>query len=302
MHVDAVRRFNRFYTRRIDALDESFLGSGFTLAEARVLYEIRHGGLPTAADLAARLGLDQAYLSRMLASFGRRGLVARRRSAKDGRKNHLRLTPRGRRALAPLDRAAREHVASMLAPLPPEDRAALLGSMHRVESLLSASRPPENGFALRKHRPGDLGWIVERHGALYAAEQGWDERFEGYVAEIVAAFAARHDERRERLWIAERGGQRVGSVLLVARSPGAAQLRLLLVEPGARGCGLGRRLVGACLEFARRAGYRKVVLWTEAGLGAAQRIYESAGFRRVSRKRERLYGRAFVGELWEIAL
>jgi GNAT superfamily N-acetyltransferase len=175
--------------------------------------------------------------------------------------------------------------------------------MHTIERLLGdGAAAAAAAMEIRTHRPGDLGWIVERHGALYAAEQGWDERFEGYVAEIVAAFAADHDRRRERLWIAEVGGIRAGSVMLVRTSPGVAQLRLLLVEPWTRGCGLGRRLVTTCVDFARRAGYAKVILWTEAGLAAAQRLYVESGFRRVATKRERLYGRSFTGERWELRL
>lgn len=300
--VRAVRRFNRYYTRRIDLLDETFLCSGFTLAEARVLYEVANSDGPTAADLSERLGIDQAYLSRMLARFDRRKLVRRTRSAQDSRKSHLRLTAAGRAALVPLDRAAREHVEGLLAPLSGEERADLVASMRRIERLLTDRRTPGGRFRIRQHRPGDLGWVVERHGAVYAVEQAWDLRFEGYVAAIAAEFAVRHDPRRERLWIAEAGGERAGSVLLVAKSHDVAQLRLLLVEPWARGRGLGGRLVAHCVSFARRAGYRRVVLWTEAGLTRARRLYESAGFTREAEEQEDRFGRPFTAQLWELEL
>ncbi|MCE9635338.1 MAG: helix-turn-helix domain-containing GNAT family N-acetyltransferase [Planctomycetes bacterium] len=300
--VRAVRRFNRFYTQQIGVLGPSLLGSDFTLAEGRVLYELAHHRLPTATDLGRGLALDQGYLSRILSGFEKRGLVRRARSAADARKRHLSLTRAGRTALSRLDRAACAQVAAMLGPLAPGARKRLLGDMREIESVLAGRKPEAGECVLRSPRPGDLGWIVERHGALYAELRGWNVGFEALVARVVADFAERGESARERLWIAESGGERIGSVLLVARTKSVAQLRLLLVEPGFRGRGVGRSLLDACIAFARSGGYRKIALWTEAGLEDARRLYERAGFRLRSEKSERRYGGAFVSQTWELAL
>jgi len=299
MHIEAVRRFNRFYTRRIDVLRADLLGSPYRLTEARLLYELAHGGQATASALGRDLGLDLGYLSRLLQGLKRRGLVRARRAAHDGRQSFLTLTAKGRQAFSVLNSRSRDAMGAMLAPLPEHDRERLVGAMRTVEGLLSNKR---GEIALRSHRPGDLGWVVHRHGALYAEEYGWDERFEALVAGIVAKFAKHFDAARERCWIAEIDGERVGAVLVVKQSRSTAKLRLLIVEPGARGRGLGRRLVEECIAFARAKGYRKLVLWTQSNLAAARAIYKQCGFRRVRKERHSSFGYDLVGEFWQLAL
>ena len=299
MHIDAVRRFNRFYTRRIGVLREGLLGSPYTLTEARLLYDLAQGGQATASALGRDLGLDLGYLSRLLQDLKRRGLVRARRAAHDGRQSLLTLTAKGRRAFSVLDSRSRDATGAMLAPLPEHDRERLVGAMRTVEGLLSNKR---GEIALRSHRPGDLGWVVERHGALYAEEYGWDERFEALVAEIVARFVKHFDPALERCWIAEADGERVGAVLVVKQSRSTAKLRLLIVEPRARGRGLGRRLVEECIAFARAKGYRKLVLWTQSNLAAARAIYKQCGFRRVRKERHSSFGYDLVGEFWQLEL
>jgi len=299
MHIDAVRRFNRFYTRRIGVLRAGLLGSPYRLTEARLLYELAQGGQATASALGRDLGLDLGYLSRLLQGLKRRGLVRARRAAHDGRQSLLTLSAKGRQAFAVLDSRSREATAQMLKPLPEQDRARLVGAMRTVEGLLSHKR---GEITLRSHRPGDLGWVVQRHGALYAEEYGWDERFEALVAGIVARFVKHFDAARERCWIAEIDGERVGAVLVVKQSRSTAKLRLLIVEPAARGRGLGRRLVEECIAFARARGYRKLALWTQSNLAAARAIYKRCGFRRVQKKRHSSFGADLVGEFWQLAL
>ncbi len=298
----AVRRFNRFYTRQIGVLQEHLVRSPFSLAQARVLYEVAHRPGVTAGTLGAELGLDAGYLSRMVAGFARGGLLSRRRSRADGRRRSLVLTPRGRAAFAALDAASQRDVDVLLARLPAPAQERLLGAMRTIEELLGARPPSAARCVLRGRRPGDLGWVVERHGAVYAAEYGWGARFEALVAEIVGRFVRREDPERERCWIAERDGQRVGCVFLVKKTASVAQLRLLLVEPAARGLGLGRRLVDECTRFARAAGYRKVVLWTNTVLAAARHIYRAAGYRLVRREREEGLGTDPRFEVWELKL
>ena len=305
--IDTVREFNRFYTRRIGALNEGLLRSPFSLTEMRVLYELAHREAPTAGDLAADLGLDAGYLSRILQSFAEQGMLARKRSAEDGRRRPLTLTPKGRRTFAPYDRRSNEEVAEMLGTLEADERNRLLGAMQTIERLLAPkggpSGPASKGrVILRSVRPGDLGWIVHRHGALYAKEYGWGDRFEGLVARVVSDFLTKHDPKRERCWIAEHEGEPVGSVLLVRKSDTVAKLRLLLVEPSARGLGIGRRLVEACVEFARASGYRKVILWTNPELHAARAIYEKTGFRVVRTESTRVFGKPQTAQHWELRL
>jgi DNA-binding MarR family transcriptional regulator/N-acetylglutamate synthase-like GNAT family acetyltransferase len=300
--VAAVRQFNRFYTQKIGVLNEELLRSRFSLTEARVLYELAHRRQPTAAALCKDLGLDPGYLSRILRAFVRCGLVDRTTSDADGRQQLLSLTAKGRAAFAPLDRRSRREIGALLSGLTSGEQGRLVGAMHTVEALLgppSSHKPP---YRLRPHRPGDMGWVVHRHGALYAEEYGWDERFEALVAEIVAEFVANFDPKMERCWIAERDGDIVGSVFLVKKSNTVAKLRLLLVEPTARGLGLGGRLVQECLEFARHAGYRRVTLWTNDILHAARHIYERAGFKRVHSEPHHSFGHDLVGETWELKL
>jgi len=300
--ADAVRSFNRFYTRRIGVLQEKLHQGPFSLAEVRVLYELAHRQEPTASELASDLGLDAAYLSRMLRAFQHRGLLEKRRSARDGRSSLLSLTPAGARALAPLEERARREVAALLRNLSGQQQRTLLGSMKTIEDLLGTGATRPGADLLRPPQPGDVGWVVERHGALYAEEYGWDERFEGLVARIAGEFLERHDPKREQCWIAERNGERIGSVFLVQSSRRVAKLRLLLVEPSARGLGVGGRLVEECVRFARLAGYRKLTLWTQSVLGAARRIYQRAGFRLAAQERHRSFGRDLVGETWELEL
>jgi DNA-binding MarR family transcriptional regulator/N-acetylglutamate synthase-like GNAT family acetyltransferase len=301
--VEAVRRFNRFYTRRIGALRPRVYGSRFSLAEVRVLYELAHAeGAPTASDLQRALDLDAGYLSRILRAFDAQGYVRKTRSETDGRNFHLALTAAGRKAFAPLERASREHVSELLAPVGADARRRMVESMATIETVLASEPRPATPYVLRPHRPGDIGWVVSRHGALYAQEYGWDETFEALVAQIAARFIVHFDARRERCWIAERDGQNVGAVFVVRKSARVAQLRLLIVEPSARGSGIGRRLVAECIAFARNAGYRTMMLWTNGGLDAARHLYEQAGFRLLHEERHRSFGKDLVGQTFELTL
>ncbi len=303
--VEEVRRFNRFYTRQIGVLQDGLLRSPFSLTEVRVLYELAHRDKPTAGMLCAELGIDAGYLSRLLRAFEKRQLIRREPSRTDGRQSLLGLTAKGRRTFAPLEARSNEQVAGMLAKLSPAARKRLMVAMHGIENLLGdeqapAPKPP---YLLRPHQPGDMGWVVHRHGVLYSQEYGYDERFEALVAEIVAEFIQHFDLRRERCWIAEREGEIVGSVFVVKKSKTVSKLRLLLVEPSARGLGIGRRLVGECVRFARQVGYRKMMLWTQSELGAARHLYKEARFRLVRREPHQSWGRDdLVSETWELKL
>jgi DNA-binding MarR family transcriptional regulator/N-acetylglutamate synthase-like GNAT family acetyltransferase len=301
MRVDDVRRFNRFYTRRIGALSEGLLGSPYPLPEARLIYELGQRRECIATELAAELDLDMGYLSRLLQGLRQRGLVAAKASPRDARRMLLRLTARGRRAFATLDQRSRKEVAGMLARLPEPAQAHLVEAMKTVEAML-AERRVEPPIALRGPRAGDFGWVVQRHGALYAREYGFDERFEALVAGIVAQFVQRFDAARERCWIAEIAGRSVGSVFLVKQNKTSAKLRLLLVEPEARGLGIGRRLVEECIAFARETRYRKLVLWTQSNLDAARTIYRRCGFRLVRSEPHSSFGVPLTGEYWELRL
>ena len=300
--VAAVRRFNRFYTRRIGVLDEGLLASPFSLAEVRVLYELAHRPGVTARDLARDLGLDGGYLSRILQGFGKRGLLRRGTSVDDARRRPLTLTAAGRRTFAPLERRSHEAVAALIAPLSESDQQRLVGAMRAIERLLDPGAAAAHPFTLREHRPGDMGWVVAAHGEIYWREYGWDERFEALVAHIAAEFIEKLDPRRERCWIAERDGERVGSIFLVRKSATVAKLRLLIVDPKARGLGLGRHLVAECVRFARECGYRTITLWTQENLLAARHIYQAAGFRLVQREPHAMFGVELVGETWNLRL
>jgi DNA-binding MarR family transcriptional regulator/N-acetylglutamate synthase-like GNAT family acetyltransferase len=302
--IDAVRRFNRFYTRKIGVLQESLLSSAFSLTEVRVLYELAHDretAVNGASALAATLGIDEGYLSRILRTFERRGLIRRKPSPHDRRRSLLALSDRGGRALARLEARSRAEVGSMLRGLDAGELQRLVDSMREVEGLLGGKEPPAP-LLLRAPEPGDIGWVVHRHGVVYAREYGYDARFEALVAEIAGTFVRTFDPRWERCWIAEKDGRIVGSVFLVRKSVRVAKLRLLLVEPSARGLGLGTRLVDECVRFARRVGYRKMVLWTQSELLAARRIYERSGFRLVERNPHHSFGRDLVAETWELEL
>jgi DNA-binding MarR family transcriptional regulator/GNAT superfamily N-acetyltransferase len=301
--VRAVRRFNRFYTRKIGVLKEGLLDSPFSLTEGRVLYELAQRGRTTASELAQELGLDSGYLSRMLKSFAAKGVIAKDASKNDARQIILTLTDRGREMFATIDARSRDEIVALLGALPASHQAQLVAALERVERLLGLrGEEAELSYILRPHQPGDIGWIVHRHGVLYAEEYGLDTTFEALVARIAAGFIENFDARRERCWIAERDGEIVGSVLLVGDSEEIAKLRLLFVEPKARGLGLGRRLVGECIGFARRAGYRKLTLWTNDVLVSARRIYEAAGFHLVREEPHHSFGRDLVGQYWELPL
>ncbi len=267
-----------------------------------MLYELAHRDRPTAAELSQTLGLDAGYLSRLLRRFQSAGLVEKRRSRSDARRSRLRLTDAGTDAFAGLDERAHEEIGAMLRELPATQQRRCVEAMQTIEALLGATPERKRSYILRPHQPGDMGWVVHRHGVLYAQEYGWDERFEALVAEIAAEFLRGYDAKRERCWIAEQDGEIVGSVLVVERSRRLAQLRLLLVEPRARGSGIGSRLVGECVRFARQAGYRKLTLWTNDVLQAARRIYEAAGFRLVREEPHASFGPDLVGQMWELAL
>lgn len=300
--IEAVRRFGRFYTRTIGVLHEGLLGSPFSLAEGRVLFELATRGTTIASELGNDLGLDAGYLSRILRGFEERGLIERRTSETDARQSLLSLTAKGRKAFASIDARSREEIAELMGRLSSGDQSRLVGAMRTIEALLGPETPTESPYLLRPHRPGDIGWIVHRHGVLYAQEYGWDEHFEALVAGITAEFIQRYDAKRERCWIAERDGEPVGSVFLVKQSDEVAKLRLLLVEPKARGLGIGKRLVEECICFARQAGYRKITLWTNSILLAARQIYARAGFRLVRQEPNSSFGHDLVSETWELDL
>src|SRR5579864_4566475 len=288
--IREVRKFNRFYTRQIGVLQDGLLRSPFSLTEVRVLYEVAHRDQVTAGELGKDLGLDAGYLSRVLSSFEQRGLLRRKRSAQDARQSFLNLTAKGQKVFAPLEARSDRQVAEMLDKVGPRQQKELVSAMHSIERALGQNGNPRP-YLMRTHEPGDMGWVVYRHGALYWQEYGYDERFEALVAGIVAEFIQNFDAKRERCWIAERDREILGTVFLVRKSKTACKLRLLLVEPSARGMGLGRRLVTECVRFGRDAGYKKIMLWTQSELGAARHLYKEAGFRLVKQKAHKSWGR-----------
>lgn len=300
--VEKVRSFNRFYTRHIGLLNEGLLESEFSLTEVRVLYDLAHRGPLTSAELGQELGLDPGYLSRILKRFHARGLVQRSRTQSDKRHVLLSLTDAGRAAFELLNRASAQQVAGMLSRLSAGEQNRLLDAMATVERLVRNGPGPKVPYILRPHQPGDIGWITHRQGLLYAQEYGWDETFEALVAEIAASFVKTYDRKRERCWIAEREGEVVGSVFLVRQSDDVAKLRLLYVEPSARGLGIGHRLVAECIGFARARGYRTLTLWTNDVLVAARSIYMAAGFRLVKEEPHHSFGKDLVGQNWDLDL
>ncbi|MDB6090013.1 MAG: MarR family transcriptional regulator [Gammaproteobacteria bacterium] len=335
--IARVRAFNRDYTRRIGVLSEGLLHSPYSLTEVRVMYEISHRSGVTAAELADELELDRGYLSRMLKGFEGKKLLARAPSTQDGRRQHLRLTPAGKRVFASLERRSQEQVGAMLTALDEQHRRAVLGAMEVIQSAFAGSvelglpsgsdstaesseragvsdatapiaesrspnRPASAEVSFRPHRPGDMGWVIHRHGELYWQEYGWTDEFEALVAGITVEFIRNFDPTRERCWIAERGGRRLGCIFLVAKDTTTAKLRLLLVEPEARGLGIGRTLVTECVRFARAAGYEKIVLWTHEALTAARSLYSEAGFKRTAQEPHHSFGHDLVAETWELEL
>jgi DNA-binding MarR family transcriptional regulator/GNAT superfamily N-acetyltransferase len=303
--IARVRRFNRFYTRQLGVLRKTYLGSPYSLAEARILYEIAKGGAPTATDIARALDLDAGYLSRTLRSFEKSGLIVRKASASDARQSHLALTARGRKAYAPLEQRSQRATGDMLGRLSGADEARLIAAMATIEELLagaSEDAPPQRRYILRAPRHGDFGWIVKRHAELYGQEYGWVAPFEGVCAQIVADFVNKFDNKRERCWIAEIDGDNVGSIMLAKDSETVARIRLLLVDPKARGLGLGRHLTAECVQFARAAGYQRMTLWTHSVLTAARHIYQQAGFKLMRTEEHESWGRPVVSEHWDLEL
>jgi DNA-binding MarR family transcriptional regulator/N-acetylglutamate synthase-like GNAT family acetyltransferase len=299
--IAATRHFNRFYTQKIGVLEEKVYDRPWSLTEACVLYELANRAGVTAAQLASDLGIDPGYLSRVLGRFETRKLLRRATRSDDRRKSVLTLTEKGKQEFARIDKRSSDQIAEMIDKLSPAHQQQIVTSMQTIESLLE---PPSGGeaYILRPPNPGDYGWAIERHGALYAAEFGWNEEFEALVAEIMVHFIRRFDPRRERAWIAERDGQNAGCVFLVRKSKRVAQLRCLLVEPTARGLGIGARLVEECIRFAEQRGYKKMILWTNDILHAARHIYEQCGFKLVEEKKHRSFGHDLVGQTWELHL
>ncbi|MCP9230475.1 helix-turn-helix domain-containing GNAT family N-acetyltransferase [Mesorhizobium sp. LMG 17147] len=300
--IDAVRAFNRFYTRQIGLLEEGLLKSDFSLTEARVLYELAHRDGLTATDLGRDLGLDAGYLSRLLKKFEERDLVERATIEADARRSSIALTKAGRQAFAPLNQGSHEQVATLLERLSAAEQDRLVRAMQTVQRLLGGSAEPKIPYMLRSLQVGDIGWIIHRQGLLYAQEYGWDETYEALVAEILGAFVKSFDPKWEHSWIAEREGEVVGSVFVVHQSDAVAKLRLLYVEPSARGLGIGRRLVEECIGFARTKGYRTLTLWTNDVLTSARRIYEAAGFKLTDEERHHSFGKDLVGQNWNLEL
>lgn len=300
--IDAVRRFNRFYTKQIGVLQEGLLKSPFPLTEARVLYELAQQAQTTATVLGGALGLDAGYLSRIVSNFEKQGLLQKQPSPADGRQNLLSLTAAGQAEFAKLNMQSQQEIGAMLNGLPAAEQQRLVAAMQTIETILGVPTPARVPYLLRAQQPGDMGWVVHRHAVLYAQDYGWDERFEALVAEIVAKFIHDFDPRWERCWLAEMDGAVVGSVFLVKQSAAVAKLRLLLVEPKARGLGIGARLVDECIGFARRTGYQTIMLWTNSILTAARAIYVKAGFQLVQAEPHHSFGHDLVGETWELTL
>jgi DNA-binding MarR family transcriptional regulator/RimJ/RimL family protein N-acetyltransferase len=304
--VAAVRRFNRFYTRQIGVLRKNFLDSRYSLGEARVLYEMASDHSPTASDIGRSLGLDAGYLSRVLRNFQKRGLIEKTTSPNDGRQSHLRLSAGGKKSFAPLEARSQRAAAAMLEKLAPSDQARLVAAMDAIERLLgdggANKTARQRSYIVRPPRAGDFGWIVKRHAELYAQEYGWREPFEGLCAQIVADFVNKYDAARERCWIAELDGENAGTIMLVNDGGSVARLRLLLVEPKARGLGIGARLTDEAIRFARDAGYHKITLWTHSILAAARHVYEKAGFTLTGTEEHQSWGQPVVSEFWDLNL
>ncbi|WP_307648498.1 bifunctional helix-turn-helix transcriptional regulator/GNAT family N-acetyltransferase [Variovorax boronicumulans] len=301
--IKAIRQFNRFYTRQIGALDP-YLGSEMSLTDVRVLYELAHRETAVASEIGRDLGLDAGYMSRILRRFESEGWLTREPHTRDARQSVLHLTEAGHAAFAPLQQKSRDEAAALLAPLAPAQRNQLVQAMGTMQSLLDPAAAPAKPQAaiLRDPAPGDIGWVVQQHGEIYAREYGWDSSFEALVAQIAGEFLLKFQPEWERCWIAELNGERMGSIFVVRKSASVAQLRLLILSPAARGLGLGGKLVDECIAFARRKGYKKMVLWTNSDLVAARAIYAKRGFQLTKSEPHESYGKQLVGETWEMKL
>jgi len=297
--IAAVRHFSRFYTRKIGVLHEGLLDSPFSLTEARIIYELAHHETATAAELTKELGLDASYVSRILKGFFDRGLILRRASQTDGRETWLSLTAEGQEHFVQMNARSDGEVGAILDCLPGTDQHRLVTAMADIEALLGGEEPRRAPYILRPHQIGDIGWVIQRHGVLYAQAYQWDETFEAFVAEIAATFVLNFDRKREACWIAEKDGENVGSVFLARESDDVAKLRMLLVEPKARGLGIGKRLVAECIRAARLKGYKKMTLWTNDILIAARQIYRQAGFTLVETTPHHSFGQDLIGENWQ---
>lgn len=301
-HIHNIRRFNRFYTKRIGLLNKGLLRTRFTLSQARVIFELAQKNQITSSDIAKNLGMDPSYLSRILSAFQNEGLIERERSDIDSRQWILKLTTKGRETFLELDERANDEIRDMLECLSGEEQCRLLNAMSTIENVLESNSDLASSFLIRPHRAGDIGWIIHRHGVIYAEEYGWNETFEALTAEILAKFIENYDLKRERIWIAERDGEMAGSVMIVDAGDQVAQLRLLLVEPKARGMGIGRKLIEECIDFSRRNGYEKIKLWTQSNLHAARDLYLKYGFELVEEEPHRSFGHDLTAEVWELQL
>jgi DNA-binding MarR family transcriptional regulator/GNAT superfamily N-acetyltransferase len=301
-HVAAVRRFNRFYTQHLGVLRSDWLDSPFSLTEARVLYEIRQRDRATATEIGRDLGLDAGYMSRILRRFHKAGLIRKEASPDDGRQSFLTITARGRKAFDPLEQQTERQVGGVLGRLPAPEQDQLVAAMSAIERMIGSAPEQPGEIVLREPKPGDLGWIVQRHAELYLQEYGWAENFEGICAQIVADYVKNFDPACERCWIAEMDGRNVGCIFLVKDSEKVARLRLLLVDPAARGRGLGTRLTDECVRFARDCGYQRITLWTHQILTAARHVYQQAGFRLTSSEAKKSFGKDVVSEYWDMTL
>ena len=300
--INAVRRFNRFFTRKIGVLREGLLHSPYSLTEARIIFELAVQGRLTPSDLCRELGLDPGYVSRTLNKLNQQNIIEKIRSDSDGRQRLISLTGEGEKVAGMLSQRSNEEAGEMLAGLAPEERTRFLDAMNVIQTILDSGLKYSEPFYIRNHEPGDLGWVIRRHGLLYSQEYGWDERFEAFVAEVCADFINNYNPQKERCWIAEMNGRQVGSVFCKMETADVAKLRMLLVDPSARSLGLGRRLVDECLRFAKRTGYKKITLWTNDILTAAARIYREKGFSLVREEPHQSFGKDLVGQYWELQL
>jgi DNA-binding MarR family transcriptional regulator/GNAT superfamily N-acetyltransferase len=300
--VAVFRRFNRFYTKQIGLLTQGLLNTEFPLTQARILYELAHHDQATASDIVSEFNIDPGYLSRILSNFEQKGLVRKIPSKSDSRQRILELTSRGKNSFAVLDERSAREAESLLRGLPGEDRRRLLRAMQTIENVLGKREKPPASYLFRGHEPGDIGWIIHRHGTVYSEEYGFDETFDALVADILVQFIRKHDPGRERIWIAEQNGERIGSVMIVDAGEGVAQLRLLLVDPKARGRGVGKRLIDECIKFSRRNQYLKIRLWTQSNLAEARHLYKKAGFEIVEEEPHKSFGQNLTAEVWDLSL